>query len=139
MKGIAFVAVIMAGYVGMSLGVLKIFWRIFDVHFYAPGVSHPPEAALGTDVALIAVMILCGLSLVMFRAVLPALVTLSASFFIEFGLFHSHPHEFWQVAFVISAIVGQFIAFGFYILAFHTSGEDEEFVDRTQGSTGRLG
>lgn len=118
MKSVAFISVIMTGYVGMSFGILKIFWRQFGAHFYAHGVSHAPQAGAALDWVLISLIIVAGLSLVMIRAVVPALIILIAAFFVEFGLFHGGHHSFWQYVFVIGAISGQFITLSLYVLAY---------------------
>ena len=129
MKSTAFVFAIMTGYVGITFGILKIFWRQFDVHFYAPGVSHPPQADLALDSVLIAILILSGLGLVLFRNVIPCLISLIAAFFFEFLFLHDGPHQLWQYAFAIGAIVGQVITLAVYISAYTTIGN--------KGGTGR--
>ncbi len=122
MKSTAFVLAIMTGYVGITFGVMKIFWRQFDVHFYASGVSHTTQANLALDSVLIAIVILSGLGLVLFRSVIPCLITLMSAFFFEFLFLHDGPHQLWQYTFAIGAIVGQVITLAVYISSYTTLG-----------------
>ena len=115
--------VILTGYVAMSLGVLKIFWRQFGVHFYAHDVLHSPQADLPIDIGLILLLIIAGLCLVLFSAVVPALLTIICVFFLEFTLLHHGPHSLWQYLFVVSAIVGQIITLTVYLIGHWDSGK----------------
>lgn len=118
MKRAGFVSVILTGYVAISFGILKIFWRQFGVHFYAPGVQHTPEAGLALDSFLISVIILSGMCLVVVQAVIPALVCLIGAFFFEFILLHESPHSLWQYAFAIGAIAGQVATLAAYLVGY---------------------
>lgn len=115
--------VIFTGYIGMSFGVLKIFWRQFGVHFYAPGVAHAPHAEVYFDSVLIFLIILAGACLVVFRMVIPALLTLIALFFYEFMFLHHDPHTFIQTSFAIGSIVGQIITLAVYIVGYTEFGK----------------
>lgn len=138
MKRVGFVSVILTGYVAMTLGVLKIFWRQFSVHFYAPGIAHAPQADLATDITLILIILISGMSLVVFRAIVPALLLLIAAFFFEFSYLHDGPHNFWQYAFVIGTIVGQLITLLIYLIGYSDLGKTYYRHKPTGSSTGRL-
>lgn len=136
MKSVAFVFAVMTGYAAMSFAVLKVFWRHFDVHFYAPGVAHPPQAGLFMDSILVFLICFSALCLVLFRAVVPALLTLLMAYFFEFLFLHDGHHVFWQYAFVVGAIVGQIVTLAIYLIS-HTELGRTTQRHHTQGPSSR--
>lgn len=117
MKNLAFVSAILAGYAAMSMGILKILWRQFGVHFYASGMAHEPQASVILDVVLIATLIGAGLCLVTLNVVVPALFLTVAVCLFEFLHLHDDPHDLWQTLLTISLIVGQVMALFFNLAA----------------------
>ncbi len=122
-KNVAFVSVLLTGYVAMSFGILKIFWRQFGAHFYSPGIEHPPQAGLALDTALISLILFCGMCLVVFRLIVPALVCLIGTFFFEFTFLHDGHHSLVQYVFVIGAIVGQLTTLMTYLVGYSILGK----------------
>ncbi len=117
-RKLSFVLAILTGYAGISFGILKIYWRMYGVHFYASEAAHLPGADLALDAVLIFIMILSGMCLVVFRAVVPALLCLIATFSYEFTVLHDDHHNFLQHAFAIGAIAGQLTALLTYVVGF---------------------
>lgn len=109
MKAAGCIAAILTGYTAISLGVLKVFWRQFGVHFYFSDHSHAPEAPFFLDVMLISLLIGAGLCLVILRAVIPATLTVLSVSFFEFLFLHSDRHDLAQTILFVGILVGQLI------------------------------
>lgn len=137
MRNATFVFAVLTGYSAMSFAVLKIFWRHFGVHFYAPGIAHHPQAGLLADGILIFLIMMCGICLVLFRNVIPALLTLILVYFFEFTYLHDDHHNFWQYAFAIGAIVGQIITLAMYLNHYTQIGRAQNKYHTPGPSTGR--
>lgn len=116
MRSAAFISAIMAGYGAISLGTLKLLWRFLDVHFYSSGAAHDPQASLGLDLTLIAVLFGGGLLLVTLRSIIPALLTVLAVCLFEAVFLHAGSHQFWQLCVILGVVAGLVFSLCFNLL-----------------------
>lgn len=114
-KQVSFASVILMGYVALSFGILKVLWRQFGFHFDEPGIAHLPHAGTTVDSVLIIILVLSGMSLVAFRAVVPALVCLIGTFIFEFAFNHDDTHNVGQYVFAAGAIACQLATLAVYL------------------------
>ena len=120
MKVAAHISTILAGYGAISLGLLKVFWVQFSVHFNTPGIHNEPQASAPLDFAMITVMIMGGIALVALRARIPMHIILITVCLYEFLVLHDGYHNTGQLVTITVAILGQIISLFLNLLASHS-------------------